>query len=98
MSWIPKPFGNFSPIGRRTPPLLASYHTISSSFPVPPNSLVVPARHAYSHWASVGRLSPIFLQSLKQSVHPTFSTGKRSPLNHEGSDSSDFSQAARAHA
>jgi len=93
MSYSPKAFGFLSPTGCVLPPEFLSYHAYSpSSFSSSPkqNLLVLPARHAYSHSASVGNtnLPPwpsVFAFSLTrnfwQSSQLTFSTGFFGPLN-----------------
>ncbi len=41
------------------------------------DAVVVPARHAYSHSASVGRRSPVAARKPCMSFHDTNSTGRR---------------------
>jgi hypothetical protein len=40
------------------------------------NAVVVPARYAYSHSASVGSLSPVVERKPWIAIHDTFSTGR----------------------
>ena len=52
---------------------------ISASLPVPETGPSVPALHAYSHRASVGRERPVVRQNSWQSFQETWSTGKSLP-------------------
>ena len=59
---------------------------MSSGLPVPPYAPVLPARHAYSHCASVGNASPCpaARQNAWHSRQLTHSTGRSSPWKYDG--------------
>src|ERR1043165_6861317 len=80
MSCRPNALGLNDPTGIILSPLTLARER-SSSLPQL-NNVVVPARQAYSHWASVGSCTclPVlvasFSQNARASIHDTISTGK----------------------
>ena len=89
MSKKPHALGAWVPTSCVWHSLLSSYHAMSGSLPFPETALSLPARHAYSHSASVGRRTGIFASDLTrrtnvmQSCHEMFSMGWSGPLKRE---------------
>ena len=92
MSYRPHSLARFLPTGCVWPSLLSRNHAYCGSRSLPQlYRVLVPARHAYSHSASVGRrywkcvsISDSFAQKAVASSHDTVSTGRDGPMNSDG--------------